>query len=300
MIPVASACWRDGRDCRCSSKASASCADQRVLVLTQASETLHLRRTVDAEPVPSLLRGFSAPVILDYDYSDAELLALLAHDTDPFNRWEAGQRLALRRAARGRHRAAARPVQLDAPFVEAMRSVLRHPALDAAFKELVLTLPARDLHRRAARRASIRSASTPCAKRCARSSRRRCAPTGSGPTKRTRTTARYAPDPVSAGRRALADLALAHAVPRRASPAATPCGPASAYQRFKDASQHDRPLQRAGGAGRSRGHELAAPGAASASTRMFEDEPLVIDKWFALQAGAPDRGGNVLPRRASS
>ena len=47
-------------------------------------------------PVPSLLRGFSAPVILEYDYSDAALTHLLAHDSDAFNRWEAGQRLYLR------------------------------------------------------------------------------------------------------------------------------------------------------------------------------------------------------------
>jgi aminopeptidase N len=49
-----------------------------------------------AAPVPSLLRGFSAPVVLETDYSDAALLTLLAHDSDAFNRWEAGQRLALR------------------------------------------------------------------------------------------------------------------------------------------------------------------------------------------------------------
>ena len=41
----------------------------------------------------SLLRDFSAPVILDYAYGDDELALLLAHDRDPFNRWEAGQRL---------------------------------------------------------------------------------------------------------------------------------------------------------------------------------------------------------------
>ena len=51
---------------------------------------------VTSQPVPSLLRGFSAPVVLDHDYSDAELLTLLAHDGDAFNRWEAGQRLMLR------------------------------------------------------------------------------------------------------------------------------------------------------------------------------------------------------------
>ena len=69
----------------------------RTQVLTQASETV-VFEDVDAEPVPSILRGFSAPVVLDFEYSDHQLLTLLAHDTDPFNRWEAGQRLALKRA----------------------------------------------------------------------------------------------------------------------------------------------------------------------------------------------------------
>ncbi|MBD3647227.1 MAG: aminopeptidase N, partial [Pseudomonadales bacterium] len=50
---------------------------------------------VEAEPVPSLLRGFSAPVKLEYDYSRDELLFLMSHDSDGFNRWEAGQRLAI-------------------------------------------------------------------------------------------------------------------------------------------------------------------------------------------------------------
>ena len=96
---------------------------------------------VEAEPVPSLLRGFSAPVVPGRRaYSDAELLVLLAHDTDPFNRWEAGQRLALNRAARAPSATAARR-RSTTPSSDAMRSVLRHPQLDAAFKELVLTLP---------------------------------------------------------------------------------------------------------------------------------------------------------------
>ena len=115
----------------------------RTIVLTETSQTLRFVN-VDAEPVPSLLRGFSAPVVLAYDYSDAQLLTLLAHDTDPFNRWEAGQRLALKRALHFIH-GQAQPGEakvLDAAYVDAMRQVLRHPTLDAAFKELVLTLPA--------------------------------------------------------------------------------------------------------------------------------------------------------------
>jgi aminopeptidase N len=102
VIPVAWACWTPkGRE-----------LTSGMHVLTQASETLTFPGYA-SEPVPSLLRGFSAPVILDYDYSDQQLLALLAHDTDPFNRWEAGQRLAP--AARWPSSAAPAPVQLDAP-----------------------------------------------------------------------------------------------------------------------------------------------------------------------------------------
>jgi hypothetical protein len=49
---------------------------------------------ITAEPVPSLLRDFSAPVILDFAYTPEQLTLLLAHESDPFNAWEAGQRLA--------------------------------------------------------------------------------------------------------------------------------------------------------------------------------------------------------------
>ena len=66
-----------------------------MLELTEASQTLRLHRRAE-QPVPSLLRDFSAPVILRIRYSDERTAAfLLANDSDPFNRWEAGQRLAM-------------------------------------------------------------------------------------------------------------------------------------------------------------------------------------------------------------
>ena len=68
---------------------------ERVVVLEQAEQAL-VFTGVEAPPVPSLLRGFSAPVILECDYTPAELALLLAHDPDGFNRWEAGQLLAAR------------------------------------------------------------------------------------------------------------------------------------------------------------------------------------------------------------
>ena len=66
-----------------------------MVVLAQAEQSFVFNNVVTA-PVPSLLRGFSAPVILDFDYTPDELALLLRHDIDGFNRWEAGQQLALR------------------------------------------------------------------------------------------------------------------------------------------------------------------------------------------------------------
>ncbi|MGH8740271.1 MAG: aminopeptidase N, partial [Burkholderiales bacterium] len=65
---------------------------EQVLSLKKPEEAFSFR--VSERPVPSLLRGFSAPVILKYAYTEDELLHLMAQDDDPFNRWEAGQRLA--------------------------------------------------------------------------------------------------------------------------------------------------------------------------------------------------------------
>ncbi len=67
---------------------------ERVLSVTQAEQTFTFINVAE-QPLPSLLRGFSAPVELRYDYSRDDLLFLLQHDTDGFNRWEAGQQLAL-------------------------------------------------------------------------------------------------------------------------------------------------------------------------------------------------------------
>ncbi|MCE2878328.1 MAG: aminopeptidase N, partial [Comamonadaceae bacterium] len=111
----------------------------RTLVLEQ-SEQSFVFRGVASEPVPSILRGFSAPVTLNFDHSQAQLLHLLAHDSDPFNRWEAGQRLGIGQALQALTHHNGGDLLSD-DYLQAMRSALNHPALDAAFKELVLTLP---------------------------------------------------------------------------------------------------------------------------------------------------------------
>jgi len=66
------------------------------VVVLDSSERSFVFEQVAQPPVPSLLRGFSAPVLLECDYAPAELALLLTHDPDGFNRWEAGQQLAAR------------------------------------------------------------------------------------------------------------------------------------------------------------------------------------------------------------
>jgi aminopeptidase N len=264
----------------------------RTVVLTETSQTLRFVN-LDTEPVPSLLRGFSAPVVLDFDYSDAQLLTLLAHDTDPFNRWEAGQRLALKRAL-AFIRGSAQPGEakvLDAAYVEAMRQVLRHPTLDAAFKELVLTLPAEtymseqldvvDPQRVHAVREAMRQ-------QLALELQHDWIWAYEG----HHDSGAYRPDAVSSGRRALTGLALTMLC-LAARETGDVIWPGKTYQRFKDAGNMTDRFNALAALVHS-GHELAAP-ALERFHALFKDEALVLDKWFALQAGASDRGGQVLP-----
>jgi aminopeptidase N len=261
-------------------------------VLTQETETLTFAGMED-EPVPSLLRGFSAPVILEFDYGDDQLLALLAHDTDPFNRWEAGQRLAMNRALAYIREPGltARDIRLDAPYVEAMRTVLRHPTLDAAFKELALMLPAEtyigeqletvDPQRVHAVREAMREQIAQALHA-----------DWEWAWETHRENGAYSPDPASSGRRALSGLALTHLC-LAARRSADPVWPGKALQAFKDASNMTDRFN-ALAALVTTGQELGVQALQRFHT-LFKDEPLVLDKWFALQAGAPDRGGNVLP-----
>ncbi|MEL6427009.1 MAG: aminopeptidase N, partial [Pseudomonadota bacterium] len=90
--------------------------------------------TLPERPVPSLLRGFSAPVRLDHYMSAEDRAHILAHDTDPFNRWEAARATALDIVVAG-----GRPDQV---FLDGMAAVLSDEGLDPAFRALVLTPPA--------------------------------------------------------------------------------------------------------------------------------------------------------------
>ncbi|PZO14841.1 MAG: aminopeptidase N [Burkholderiales bacterium] len=263
----------------------------RTFVLTQTSESF-IFINLDSEPVPSLLRGFSAPVVLDCHYTDAQLLTLLAFDPDPFNRWEAGQRLALRRALMAIQSNEPVPAApLDDAYLGAMRDVLRHHTLDAAFKELVLTLPSEtyiseqldevDPQRVHAVREAMRLQLAQALQA-----------DWAWAFDAHKDNGAYRPDPVSTGRRALAGMALTMLC-LSARTSGDSVWPGKAFQRFKDAGNMTDRFNALSALVVS-DHALARDALASFHS-MFQNEALVLDKWFALQAGAPDRGGNVLP-----
>ncbi len=132
----------DGRDLplRIAGEAGAG-TTTRVLLLEDREATFRFEG-IAARPVPSLLRGFSAPVVLSMQRTRADLAFLFAHDSDPVSRWDAGQSLAqellLELAADA---AAGRPLVLDAEFAVAIGRVLDDPALDGSLRALMLGLP---------------------------------------------------------------------------------------------------------------------------------------------------------------
>jgi len=252
-------------------------AQEQLLVLDQAGQEWTFDDIIEP-PVPSLLRGFSAPVILDDGLTDAELLVLLAHDNDPFNRWEAGQRLAMRRLLAAIE--AAEPPPLDAAFVDAMRQVLRDARLDPAFKDLALALPPEgyiaeqcavvDPQRIHAAREQLRLQLA-----------ERLHDDWVWAYEQHQVREGFQPVPAQSGRRALANRALMMLC-LHATRHASPVWPGRAYQRAKDA---DNMTDRQGAllALVESQAELAAP-ALERFHALFADDALVIDKWFAIQA----------------
>ncbi len=117
---------------------------------TDTSRVLHLRAAgetfcftgLNEEPVPALLRGFSAPVKLDYLYRHDQLALLMAHETDPFCRWEAGQRMAVQ-VILGLVTDWQQGVELtlDPAFAASFRITLTSGHPDGAFLAETLTLP---------------------------------------------------------------------------------------------------------------------------------------------------------------
>jgi aminopeptidase N len=260
---------------------AAATVTTRVIELTEQEQTFTFVDVKEA-PLPSLLRNFSAPVIVEYEYTNDELAFLLAHDSDPFNRWEAGQRLATRELLALAGRAAqGQTLSLDDSVIAAFARVLTDESLSPAFRELALMLPSE------AYLAEQMDEADPAAVHAARQfARRRLATALKNEWfaiyERHAMPGAYEPTPQAAGHRALKNLALAYL--------AELDDPAEAI-RLANAQydKADNMTDRAAALGALLTASATA-GAVAAETaladfyRRFEQQPLVIDKWFALQA----------------
>ncbi|WP_394238948.1 aminopeptidase N [Pseudomonas anguilliseptica] len=113
----------------------------RVLQITEAEQAFTFVNLAE-KPLPSLLRGFSAPVKLSFPYSRDQLMFLMQHDSDGFNRWEAGQQLSVQvlQEMIGQHQRGESLV-LDQRLVEACRTLLADDSLDQAMVAEMLSLP---------------------------------------------------------------------------------------------------------------------------------------------------------------
>ena len=253
----------------------------RVLEFTQTEQTFTFVDVAE-KPLPSLLRNFSAPVIVDYDYSAEELAFLLAHDSDPFNRWEAGQRLATRELLGLAARAATgASLQLDDSVVNAFARVLTDETLSPAFRELALMLPSETYL------AEQMPESNPAAVHTARQFvRRRLAEALKNDWlaiyERHQTPGDYEATPEAGGHRALKNLALAY-LAELADPADAVRLASAQYDAANNMTDRAAALSALlTTAAAGDGHR--AQEALEDFYRRFEKEPLVIDKWFALQA----------------
>ncbi|GGH14048.1 aminopeptidase N [Alsobacter metallidurans] len=254
--------------------------DDGLFVLERTADSLTLA-DIPPHSVPSLLRGFSAPVRLEQELQPEDLLTLFSRDADPFNRWQAAQRYAMRLMVRAVEalRSQSAPV-FDVAFAQALGELLLGVD-DHAFAAQVMALPSeadvarelgRDidpdavLHARKALRAFVGS---------------QIGDTLAATYERLANKGPYSPDAASAGRRALRNATLdllAAGDPARGIPLAQ--AQFAAADNMTDQigalailAQHP---------GDAREDALEAFGA------RFAGDPLVLDKWFGLQAAIPE------------
>ena len=247
-----------------------------VLPLTQAEERFEFT-DVPEPPIPSLLRGFSAPVQVKFDYSDSDLTHLISYDSDSFNRWEATQLLACRVLIAGIEEIrAGKPMVVPAAFSEALGRVLTDGSRDPAFAAECLQLPAEGYLAECTDVAdpeAIHAARMQVIREIAQRYRTRF----EGAFRHFSVPGPYSPDAAAAGRRALRNAALGYV-----SAIDDGTSRALAFLEFRRAENMTDAMAAlvclSNSAGAERGRAL------SMFYDKWKDEALVVDKWFRVQA----------------
>jgi aminopeptidase N len=252
-----------------------------VLELTKSSQSF-VFTDVAERPIPSLNRGFSAPIKLALPIEPQDLRFLAAHDSDQFNRWQAVQSLAMTLLkANAAALRAGNPPREDDGLMAALGATLRDPSLEPTFIALTLAPPSEaDIAR------EIGSDVDPDAVFAARRKLRSATGERHGAalveTYRQMTShGPYRPDAQSAGRRALKNICLDllaitgrdEAIARAVSQYQNADNMTDRMAALETLAQHDRP---------ERSQAL------DDFYRRYSSDPLIIDKWLALQAAIPE------------
>ncbi len=255
--------------------------ERGVLVLTHPSQSFVFKDVPEA-PVLSLNRGFSAPIKLSANLGAEELRFLAAHDSDPFNRWQAIQTLAIRmlvdNAAAIRSGAAPRE---DEGLAAALGAVLADESLEPAFVAQALALPgetdiAREIGRDVDPDAIFASRQ---ALRAAIGGKLR--DSLSNTYRRLVTSAPYSPDAASAGRRSLRNVSIDLLTATK-----DPDAVRLVAQQYQSADNMTDRMMALYTLSLHDGPERAA--AIEDFYRRYAQEPLIVDKWLGLQAGIPE------------
>lgn len=276
----------------CLEQANPTDTTSLVLEITQASQQFTFTN-IATEPTPSLLRHFSAPIELYFDYNDAQLAHLLAHDSDAFNRWEAGQRLALRRLLKLTNDVKnGIPLALDELFINALRANLNDSNLDAAFREQVLILPS--FTNVAEHSDVIDPSAIVTARQFMRAEiARQLEPDFLAAYQNNQTKGKYSPDAISSGKRGLKNLALSYLQElgslehfeialhqfKKAKNMTDRIGALSAM--INSSLLYNSPQE-----AHQKQAEIYLKEVLKSFYKEFKNEALVIDKWFMLQGSA--------------
>jgi aminopeptidase N len=243
-------------------------------------------RDVPQRPTLSFLRGFSAPVRVDDDLTEEDLIVLSRHDSDNFNRWQSLQSLATRIVLRGvKAIRAGRAPERDGSLAAAYGALIedaRAGRIDHAFAALAMGLPTEaDIAR------EIGEDVDPDAIYAARKAMRGALGRAHGPAlaalhAELADTSPFSPDAAAAGRRALRNMALSLFVDGDVIQ-----GLELAHRQLADA---DNMTERLGAlTAIAFKADDRRERALEAFERRYAMEPLILDKWFALQAQIPDR-----------
>ena len=252
----------------------------RVLELTDASHTFEFHG-LSERPVPSLLRGFSAPVRVFYPWTREQLTFLMSHDSDGFNRWDAGQRLAVDVI---NSQVASADEDVDAGLIEAYRSLMADSSLDQALVAKMLQLPSEAYLIELADQPNvpaIHRARERVLAHLARSLRDELLAC----YHRNTLSGHYEVTPEAVARRSLRNTALAwllHIDDEEGRTLAT--------SQFNEA---DNMTDRMGAlrALVNSGYEKEQEQALADFYQQWKDDPQVVEQWFAVQSGSTRTGG---------